>query len=789
MKKFLTLFAICIGISYTASAQTVVQVKDSISQNTTWQSCKQYLLNGYVYVTKGTTLTIEPGTIIKGDKETKGALIVERGAKIIAQGTVDRPIVFTSNQAAGNRTYGDWGGIIICGKAPNNWNGGVSQVEGGPRSLYGGTDPHDNSGILSFVRIEFGGIAFSPNNEVNGLTLCSVGDQTQLDHIQVSYSGDDSYEWFGGSVNAKYLISYRTWDDDFDTDNGYRGKNQFCVVLRDPYAADQSGSKAFESDSYQSGTKTGLGGDTSGLTKPMFTNCTIVGPIVNTSSSDYDPQFVSGLHVRRGSALSFTNSLLMGFPAGILFDESSSSFGSTVKNLQDSIAIFRNNAIAGIPSSGSVPRKEFFYAVNGARSLTPTTTEGDTTSNNAATGNPPFSPYAGPYSMFRDTKQNKLYASQQNGLRLSAPFNLSNPSFIPTSTSPVVFNNTALPAYVKSAKGNDPFKNGGFYPYNPNMPINKDTTNYFAHYNAPDLPADFSNKLLQDNFFDKVSYIGAFKYTGSSNDNWMAKWTNFDPVNTDYSAVNNAPLAQVDPANTATVCKTKTIVLSAGSGSGLTYQWKNNGVDINGATNATLTVSDSGHYAVTVTSTCGSATSPATAVTVSDLPTADFTFNTTTSGVVNFTNNSGNGASTYVWNFGDGTNSNSSSPQHVYSKNGTYTVELIAYNSSNCTDTTNKEVSITTLGISNMKSVAGISMYPNPTHGLTTLRVELTERTDLSVSVYDITGQKAADIMNNKMDAGTHMININTVNYHSGVYFVKLTSAQGDKMIRLVHLN
>ena len=121
-----------------------------------------------VYVTYGAILTIDSGVIIKGDKNTKGTLIIERGAKIIAKGTKTAPIVFTSNQPAGARAYGDWGGIIICGSAPTNWTAGQAQVEGGPRSFYGGTNPNDNSGVLEFVRIEFPGVAFSPGHEVNG---------------------------------------------------------------------------------------------------------------------------------------------------------------------------------------------------------------------------------------------------------------------------------------------------------------------------------------------------------------------------------------------------------------------------------------------------------------------------------------------------------------------------------------------------------------------------------------------------------------------------------------------
>lgn len=148
-------------------------------------------MKGWVYIRDGAQLTIEPGTIIKGDKETKAALIVERGGKLIAKGTATEPIVFTSEQAAGSRRPGDWGGLIICGKAKNN-QGNDMQIEGGPRSHHGGDNDADNSGILSYVRVEFAGFPFEKDKEINGITFGSVGSGTQVDHVQVSYSNDDS---------------------------------------------------------------------------------------------------------------------------------------------------------------------------------------------------------------------------------------------------------------------------------------------------------------------------------------------------------------------------------------------------------------------------------------------------------------------------------------------------------------------------------------------------------------------------------------------------------------------
>jgi len=536
MKNFNKLFIAAILLFAAISgvkAQTVITVRDSISTDTHWNCQQQYLLMGYVYVTSGATLTIDSGVIIKGDKDTKGALIIERGAKIYANGTKNAPVVFTSNQDPGNRSYGDWGGIILCGYAPVNWNAGVPQVEGGPRSIYGGTDPHDNSGAMHYVRIEYPGIAFSPNNEVNGLTFCGVGDATQIDHIQVSYSGDDSYEWFGGTVNTKYIVSYAGWDDDFDTDNGYSGFNQYGMSLRDPYAADQSGSKAWESDSYQSGTATGKDStasgfvpDTAHLTKCVFSNYTVVGPMVSPTSTAYDPQFVSAAHVRRGSAISIMNSILTGYPCGILIDESATAFGSTTLNQRVGISQFQNNIVAGIPVINAPGAKEVMYVIDGARSRTSTTTEADT-----ITGSP-FAPFSGPFAWFEDaSNKNKIYTTEQTGLRLTNPFNLTAPNFVPTSTSPVCYNNTNLPSYIVG----DPFGNGRKYPYNGNLAINTDTSAGFTHYNAPDAKPGFSSSRLTNPFFTVENHVGAFGYTASTADNWTRGWCNFDPNDTDYT--------------------------------------------------------------------------------------------------------------------------------------------------------------------------------------------------------------------------------------------------------------
>jgi hypothetical protein len=279
-------------------AATSDTVKGPISANTTWSANKKYFLKTFVYVESGATLTIEPGTVIKG--LDKGALIVKPGGKLIAKGTATQPIVFTSAKAKGQRNPGDWGGVIILGNAPTNKVN--PKIEGENTTSFGGTNAADNSGEISYVRIEFAGIAFEPNREINGLTLGGVGSGTKIDHVQVSYGGDDAFEWFGGNVNANYLVSYRTLDDDFDTDFGYSGKVQYGLIIRDPAVADAAGdSNMFESDNDATGS------DLTPQTSAMFAN--ISGFLADGTPSQY---YRSAARIRRNSAVSIYNSVFVG---------------------------------------------------------------------------------------------------------------------------------------------------------------------------------------------------------------------------------------------------------------------------------------------------------------------------------------------------------------------------------------------------------------------------------------------------------------------------------------------
>lgn len=331
----------------------VVEVSGEITTNTTWKADKIYLLKGFVYVTNGATLTIEPGTIIKGDKATKATLIVTRGSKINADGTADKPIVFTSALAAGARSQGDWGGIIILGKASTNQGTDV-MIEGGlqaptgkdPKNYiyYGGTVDNDNSGVLRYVRIEYGGIAYSVDNEINGLTLGGVGNGTTLDYIQIYRSGDDAFEWFGGTVNAKHLLAVGTWDDDFDIDFGYSGNVQYAIAQRVPTVADQSGSNGFESDNNGSGT------DQTPKTTATFSNVTVLGPIQKLGGS-FNASYQHGAQIRRNSGISIFNSVITGFPlAGVYIDDTKvATANSTSNNFLGTtpVAVFANNLVYG----------------------------------------------------------------------------------------------------------------------------------------------------------------------------------------------------------------------------------------------------------------------------------------------------------------------------------------------------------------------------------------------------------------------------------------------------------
>jgi len=311
----------------TAYGAPTVTVSTSITSNTTWTANNVYLIQGLIYVENGATLTIEAGTVIRGDASVaNSSLVVARGGKVLALGTSCNPIVFTSSKAAGSRAPGDWGGVILLGRARNNQS--ASQIiegmaVGDARNNYGGTDDNDNSGILKYVRIEFGGYVFSQNNEINGLTMGSVGRGTEIDYVQVSFTNDDAFEWFGGTVNCKHLVAYRNVDDDFDPDFGYSGTVQYAVAVKDPALSDNptiSTSEGFESDNDANGSSL------LPKTTAKFYNVTQIGAFrcaSNNAAGYTQPSatgFRRGARIRRNSELKIYNSILMNNWRGFLAD-------------------------------------------------------------------------------------------------------------------------------------------------------------------------------------------------------------------------------------------------------------------------------------------------------------------------------------------------------------------------------------------------------------------------------------------------------------------------------------
>jgi hypothetical protein len=296
-------------------AQGRVILEGSIRKNKTLTANKKYILYDEVYVKEGATLTIEPGTVIFGDKTTKAVLVIQKGGQIVAEGTAEKPIVFTSAQPKGSRNAGDWGGIVLMGNAPVNRPN--PRPEGGLNGTYGGDDAQDNSGILKYVRIEFAGASLTEiaNSEINALTLYGVGKGTMIDYVQTSFCNDDCFEWFGGTVNAQHLIAHRGLDDDFDTDFGYTGSVQFAVSLRDPAKSDQSTSNGFESDNYDPGTINGTDGTPQ--TAPNFANVSI---FLNKEQLPVNSLHGRGMHLRRNTSLSCYNSVFVGHPEGLRLD-------------------------------------------------------------------------------------------------------------------------------------------------------------------------------------------------------------------------------------------------------------------------------------------------------------------------------------------------------------------------------------------------------------------------------------------------------------------------------------
>ncbi|HMI67058.1 MAG TPA: hypothetical protein VK517_13525 [Cyclobacteriaceae bacterium] len=497
----------------------------NITVDTHWTADKIYRLNGFVRIGTDThtgpgvapvisataTLTIDAGTVIYGKTGAPGGtLIIQRGSKLIAIGTAAKPIVFTSEKAPGSRTSGDWGGVVLCGKATNNTKGsastgtdGIEELEGAYGAFHGNganSDDADNSGTLQYVRIEFAGYPIQPNQEINGLTFGSIGTGTTIDHVQAAFSNDDSFEWFGGKVNCKNLIAFKGLDDDFDTDNGFSGQVQFSLGIRDPNIADQSGSNGFECDN------DALGSSNLPITNATFSNMTIIGGKA-TYATPLNVQFQNGAQIRRNAKQDLINSFVTAYPNGIYIDNAAGSPG-TIANAAAGELVFRKNVLAGVEKWGG----------NGFGSATTV----DERSNNI-TGLPFSVPQAAGSSTLGDYN----HVAPPRGLIVAGGVGSFSNGAFSLGTVATINAVNPLPWFITTntvmAKWND-------------SAIKLDASIFSPTTTPVLLPGAGSILLTGADFtgytgFTSVNYIGAFGDT-----DWTTGgWVNWNPQITDYT--------------------------------------------------------------------------------------------------------------------------------------------------------------------------------------------------------------------------------------------------------------
>jgi PKD repeat protein len=771
---------------------TVTTVSTDVLTNTTWSGVIK--LQNKIYVKNNATLTILPGTIIRGDKLSQATLIVTRGAKIYANGTATNPVIFTSNEAVGTRLAGDWGGLVLLGLAKNNQPGGVANIEGivpTTDTQFGGNFDNDNSGSLTYVRIEFAGIALEVNKEINGLTCGSVGSATVIDYVQVSNSGDDSFEWFGGTVNCKHLIAYRGLDDDFDTDYGYRGKIQFGLAIRDKDVSDAIGdSNSFESDNDAAGSTA------QPKTKAVFSNMTLVGPKGNgTIALPVGEKFEKAFRLRRNTAVSCLNSLVTGWEKGLSVESTTTAAnvtGDTLMFANNTMTNFANgvNVITSAGISGAFYAG--FYGVDGndstntlsqvnwvniftALGTTPDArlNTGSVAGTTASFTNPKFFSIAAPSVTNTATYCQNALASAITGTSL--PGNTlyyytvavgglgSMTPIIPSTTTPGVY--TYYISQKNSAGDESPRAmvtvTVNALPATPTISASGSTT--FCTGGSVDLTSSSTTGNLWSNgsiaSTITVSNSGSFSVTVTDGNSCSATSTSIN-VN-----VSNAPIPTIT-ATTTSACSGDTVILSSSAAD--SYVWSTGQTTQSialTATSANITVTT-----VNVNACNGVGMSQPTSVTFTATPTAAGSF-TTNGNVATFTNTS-TGAGSYSWDFGDFSNSSASAPTHAYAANGAYTVTLTAING-NCTSTTTFTVNIS-VALDELQGIT-LNLYPNPANQ--EVNIALNGAALESVVVIDQFGRTVKV---------SNVSNINVSDLASGVYQVIIYTDKGNITRRLV---
>lgn len=380
-------------------------IRGVITTNQHWTKDKTYRLRGYVYVTNGATITIDAGTKIVSNKDSAGVLVIYRGAKIIAEGTASEPVVFTSGETT--PAPGDLGGIVLVGQAKVNGNHSV--LEGGvdPQfSVFGGTDDADNSGTLKYVRIEYAGKAVNPGDEINGLSLYGVGSGTTIDYVQVIRGLDDAFEFFGGTVNCKHLIAYNCADDDFDMDDGFRGKIQFAISIKDPSFTDNKGTTGDISNNFEVDNVNPSNGflfTRAPITAPVLSNFTTVGP---NNAAGTSTDYGYGMRWRRGAQFILANSIVIGGQkAGLDIDDD-----STASYYAQGTSRFYNSFLNAYANPFQVARQV----------KTPPVLDSALLANLVT------------------TRDMSIYYADATAIGLTDPFNNATPNLKPSATSPAL---------------------------------------------------------------------------------------------------------------------------------------------------------------------------------------------------------------------------------------------------------------------------------------------------------------------------------------------------------------
>jgi hypothetical protein len=291
----------------------------TLTEDLTLTPDRQWLLRGGVFVgddVNETVLTIEPGTTVYGETATQGMLVVRRGSKLMAEGTRAAPIVFTSSKAPGTRSRGDWGGVIVNGRATINacaeGGGAVCEAYGeGGTGWYGGADDADSSGVIRYVRIEFAGRLVSPDNELNGLALQGAGSGTTIEYVQIHLGKDDGIEFFGGTANFKRVLVTGAADDNLDWTDGWRGKGQFFVSVQ----FEDAGDNGIEADNNAEDNAAAP------RSRPVLSNLTLVG-VPTSEFSDL------GILLREGTGAHIANAIVVGWNEACLDIDHAETFAS-----------------------------------------------------------------------------------------------------------------------------------------------------------------------------------------------------------------------------------------------------------------------------------------------------------------------------------------------------------------------------------------------------------------------------------------------------------------------------